>query len=41
MNKKPRCYEDLQGTYKCSNIPVWLCAERECDPIKGLKVLKV
>jgi hypothetical protein len=38
---KPHCQEDITGAYKCRNIPVWLCAERQCDPIKGLKVLHV
>jgi hypothetical protein len=37
---KQRCYEDVTGKYRCGDVPIWLCGELECDPLKGAKVLK-
>jgi len=36
---KPRCYEDVSGSYRCDSVPLWRCVGLSCDPLKNSRVL--
>lgn len=36
---KPRCYQEVAGTYRCDAVPLYRCVGLACDPLKGARVL--
>ncbi len=36
---KPRCYQEVAGTYRCDAVPLYRCIGLACDPLKGAWVL--